>query len=160
MAKKEIIYLTQEGFDSLKKELKELKERLMYDIAARIKEAREYGDLSENSEYEEAKNEQGRINGRILEIEHILDKSEIIDANDVQSDIARLGLTVMVKNLENMQEKTFKLVNPQEADIFENKVSVESPVGEALDGGSIGDIVKAKTPSGIQQYEIIGIGLK
>ncbi len=160
MAKKEIIYLTQEGFDSLKKELKELKERLMYDIAARIKEAREYGDLSENSEYEEAKNEQGRINGRILEIEHILDKSEIIDANDVQSDIARLGLTVMVKNLENMQEKTFKLVNPQEADIFENKVSVESPVGEALDGGSIGDIVKVKTPSGIQQYEIIGIGLK
>jgi len=160
MAKKEIIYLTQEGFDSLKKELKELKERLMYDIAARIKEAREYGDLSENSEYDEAKNEQGRINGRILEIEHILDKSEIIDANDVQSDIARLGLTVMVKNLENMREKTFKLVNPQEADIFENKVSVESPVGEALDGGSIGDIVKVKTPSGIQQYEIVGIGLK
>jgi len=160
MAKKDVIYLTQEGYDSLKKELKELKERLMYDIAARIKEAREYGDLSENSEYEEAKNEQGRINGRILEIEHILDKSEIIDANDVQSDIARLGLTVMVKNLENMQEKTFKLVNPQEADIFENKDSVESPVGEALDGGSIGDIVKVKTPSGIQQYEIIGIGLK
>ncbi|MFW6263429.1 MAG: transcription elongation factor GreA [Thermotogota bacterium] len=160
MAKKDIIYLTQEGYDSLKKELKELKEKLMYDIAARIKEAREYGDLSENSEYEEAKNEQGRINGRILEIENILDKSEIIDANDVQSDIARLGLTVMVKNLENNQEKTFKLVNPQEADIFENKVSVESPVGEALDGGSIGDIIKVKTPSGIQQYEIIGIGIK
>ena len=160
MAKKDVIYLTQEGFDSLKKELKELKEKLMYDIAARIKEAREYGDLSENSEYEEAKNEQGRINGRILEIENVLDKAEIIDANDVQSDIARLGLTVMVKNLENNQENTFKLVNPQEADIFENKVSVESPVGEALDGGSIGDIVKVKTPSGIQQYEIIGIGLK
>ncbi len=160
MAKKDVIYLTQEGFESLKKELKELKEKLMYDIAARIKEAREYGDLSENSEYEEAKNEQGRINGRILEIENVLDKAEIIDANDVQSDIARLGLTVMVKNLENNQEKTFKLVNPQEADIFENKVSVESPVGEALDGGSIGDIVKVKTPSGIQQYEIIGIGLK
>jgi len=160
MAKKEIIYLTQEGFESLKKELKDLKERLMYDIAARIKEAREYGDLSENSEYDEAKNEQGRINGRILEIETVLDKAEIIDANDVQSDIARLGLTVMVKNLENNKEKTFKLVNPQEADIFENKVSVESPVGEALDGGSIGDIVKVKTPSGIQQYEIIGIGLK
>jgi len=160
MAKKDIIYLTQEGFESLKKELKELKEKLMYDIAARIKEAREYGDLSENSEYEEAKNEQGRINGRILEIENVLDKAEIIDANDVQSDIARLGLTVMVKNLENNQEKTFKLVNPQEADIFENKVSVESPVGEALDGGSIGDIIKVKTPSGIQQYEIIGIGLK
>ncbi|MEA1885153.1 MAG: transcription elongation factor GreA [Thermotogota bacterium] len=160
MAKKDVIYLTQEGFDSLKKELKELKEKLMYDIAARIKEAREYGDLSENSEYEEAKNEQGRINGRILEIENVLDKAEIIDANDVQSDIAGLGLTVMVKNLENNQENTFKLVNPQEADIFENKVSVESPVGEALDGGSIGDIVKVKTPSGIQQYEIIGIGLK
>lgn len=160
MAKKDVIYLTQEGYDSLKKELKELKEKLMYDIAARIKEAREYGDLSENSEYDEAKNEQGRINGRILEIEHILDKAEIIDSNDVQSDIARLGLTIMVKNLENMQEKTFKLVNPQEADIFENKVSVESPVGEALDGGSIGDVVKVKTPSGIQQYEIVGIGLK
>jgi len=160
MAKKDIIYLTQEGFETLKKELKELKAKLMYDIAARIKEAREYGDLSENSEYDEAKNEQGRINGRILEIETILDKAEIIDSNDVQSDIARLGLTVMVKNLENNQEKTFKLVNPQEADIFENKVSVESPVGEALDGGSIGDVVKVKTPSGIQQYEIIGIGLK
>lgn len=160
MAKKEIIYLTQEGFDALKKELKELKEKLMYDIAARIKEAREYGDLSENSEYDEAKNEQGRINGRILEIEHVLDKSEIIDSNDVQSDIARLGLTIMVKNLENKMENRFKLVNPQEADIFENKVSVESPVGEALDGGSVGDVVKVKTPSGIQQYKIIGIGIK
>src|SRR6056297_2647195 len=100
---KETIYLTQEGYNSLKTELKELKEKLMYDIASRIKEAREYGDLSENSEYEEAKNEQGRINGRILEIENVLDKAEIIDANDVQSDIARLGLTVMVKNLENNQ---------------------------------------------------------
>ncbi len=160
MVKKEIIYLTQEGFDSLKKELKELKEKLMYDIAARIKEAREYGDLSENSEYDEAKNEQGRINGRILEIEHVLDKSEIIDSNDVQSDIARLGLTIMVKNIENKTENRFKLVNPQEADIFENKVSVESPVGEALDGGSVGDVVKVKTPSGIQQYKIIGIGIK
>jgi transcription elongation factor GreA len=160
MAKKETIYLTQEGHDALKRELKELKERLMYDIAAKIKAAREFGDLSENSEYEEAKNEQGRINGRMLEIEHTLDKSEIIDSNDVSSDIVKLGQAVIVKNLEDNQENTFKLVNPQEADIFENKVSIESPVGEALDGGSVGEIIKVKTPNGTQQYKIIGIGTK
>ncbi len=159
MAKKETIYLTQEGYDTLKKELKDLKNYLMYDISAKIKAAREYGDLSENSEYEEAKNEQGRINGRILEIEHTLDKAEIIDSNDVSTDTVRLGQTVLVKNLENNVENKFKLVNPQEADIFENKVSVESPVGEALDGGKVGEIIKVKTPNGIQQYEILGITL-
>jgi len=154
---KETIYLTQEGYNSLKTELKELKEKLMYDIASRIKEAREYGDLSENSEYEEAKNEQGRINGRILEIEQTLDKAEIIDSQNVQTDVIGLGHTILVKNLQDNHEQRFKLVNPQEADVFDSKISVESPIGDALIGGRVGDQIRVKTPNGIQKYEILGI---
>ena len=127
MAKsKDIIYLTKEGFDSLNEELKQLREKLMYEIAQRIKEAREFGDLSENSEYEEAKNEQGRINGRIIEIENILQKAEIIDPNDIQTDVINLGHQVLLKDLKTNKEQKIKIVNSQEADIFEKKISVES----------------------------------
>ncbi|HQG97955.1 MAG TPA: transcription elongation factor GreA, partial [Thermotogota bacterium] len=129
MAKsKDIIYLTKEGFDSLNEELKQLREKLMYEIAQRIKEAREFGDLSENSEYEEAKNEQGRINGRIIEIENILQKAEIIDPNDIQTDVINLGHQVLLKDLKTNKEQKIKIVNSQEADIFEKKISVESPL--------------------------------
>jgi len=102
---KDIIYLTKEGFDSLNEELKQLREKLMYEIAQRIKEAREFGDLSENSEYEEAKNEQGRINGRIIEIENILQKAEIIDPNDIQTDVINLGHQVLLKDLKTNKSR-------------------------------------------------------
>jgi len=160
MAKsKDIIYLTKEGFDSLNDELKQLREKLMYDIAQRIKEAREFGDLSENSEYEEAKNEQGRINGRIIEIENILQKAEIIDPNDIQTDVINLGHQVLLVDLKTNKEQKIKIVNSQEADIFEKKISVESPLGKEISGRRVGDEIRVKTPGGIQRFKIMGIEL-
>lgn len=160
MAKsKDIIYLTKEGFDSLNEELKQLREKLMYEIAQRIKEAREFGDLSENSEYEEAKNEQGRINGRIIEIENILQKAEIIDPNDIQTDVINLGHQVLLKDLKTNKEQKIKIVNSQEADIFEKKISVESPLGKEISGRRVGEEIRVKTPGGIQRFKIIGIEL-
>ncbi|HNW46847.1 MAG TPA: transcription elongation factor GreA [Thermotogota bacterium] len=160
MAKsKDIIYLTKEGFDSLNEELKQLREKLMYEIAQRIKEAREFGDLSENSEYEEAKNEQGRINGRIIEIENILQKAEIIDPNDIQTDVINLGHQVLLKDLKTNKEQKIKIVNSQEADIFEKKISVESPLGKEISGRRVGEEIRVKTPGGIQRFKIMGIEL-
>ena len=160
MAKsKDIIYLTKEGFDSLNDELKQLREKLMYDIAQRIKEAREFGDLSENSEYEEAKNEQGRINGCIIENENILQKAEIIDPNDIQTDVINLGHQVLLKDLKTNKEQKIKIVNSQEADIFEKKISVESPLGKEISGRRVGEEIRVKTPGGIQRFKIMGIEL-
>ncbi len=158
-AKKDVIFLTQEGYGLLTSELKELKEKLMYDIAQRIKEAREYGDLSENSEYEEAKNEQGRINGRILEIEQTLEKAEIIDPNDVQTDVISLGHMILLRDVNTGVEQKIKLVNSQESDIFDKKISVMSPLGKSINGRRVGEIIKVKAPGGTQKYEVLGIEL-
>lgn len=155
--RKEVIYLTKEGYEALKKELNELREKFMYEVAPKIKEARELGDLSENSEYDEAKNEQGKIGSRIREIEEILSKAEIIDESKLNSNTITLGNKVIIKDLETQEEMELKIVNPQEADIFENKISIESPLARALEGKKVGDIVRVKAPKGIQRYQILGI---
>jgi transcription elongation factor GreA len=153
--KKSVIKLTREGYETLKQELESLRQKLMYEISERIKEARELGDLSENTEYDEAKNEQGRINSRIAELEQILNNAEIIEATE--SDVVSIGSWVVIKNLNTGEERTIRLVNPQESDIFSNKVSVDSPVGRVLLNKKIGEIVRLKTPAGQVRYEIIGI---
>jgi len=155
--KKEVIYLTQEGYEALKNELNRLKEKFMYEVAPKIKEARELGDLSENSEYDEAKNEQGRIGSRIREIEDILSKAEIIDVSKLDNSTISLGNKVLIKDMATGEEMELKIVNPQEADIFENKVSVESPFARALIGKKVGDVVRVKAPKGVQKYKILGI---
>ncbi|WP_448535284.1 transcription elongation factor GreA [Pseudothermotoga sp.] len=153
--KKSVIKLTREGYETLKQELESLRQKLMYEISERIKEARELGDLAENTEYDEAKNEQGRINSRIAELEQILNNAEIIEATE--SDVVSIGSWVVIKNLNTGEERTIRLVNPQESDIFSNKVSVDSPVGRVLLGKKIGEVVRLKTPAGQVRYEIIGI---
>ncbi|MCD6546522.1 MAG: transcription elongation factor GreA [Thermotogae bacterium] len=155
--KKEVIYLTKEGYEALKKELNELREKFMYEVAPKIKEARELGDLSENSEYDEAKNEQGRIGSRIREIEEILSKAEIIDESKLNNNTISLGNKVLIRDLETQEEMELKIVNSQEANIFENKISIESPLARALEGKKVGDIVRVKAPKGIQKYQILGI---
>ncbi|HEW93032.1 MAG TPA: transcription elongation factor GreA [Thermotogaceae bacterium] len=155
--KKEAIYLTKEGYEALKKELNELREKFMYEVAPKIKEARELGDLSENSEYDEAKNEQGRIGSRIREIEEILSKAEIIDESKLNNNTISLGNKVLIRDLETQEEMELKIVNSQEANIFENKISIESPLARALEGKKVGDIVRVKAPKGIQKYQILGI---
>ena len=151
------VYLTREGYEKLKKELEELRHKLMYEISERIKEARELGDISENSEYEAAKNEQGRIGSRIMEIEQILSVAEIIDNQNTNQ--VSLGNWVVLKNLKTGEEFKVRIVTPQEADIFSNKISEDSPVGKSLLGKKVGDVVRVQTPSGIVEYQIAAIGL-
>ncbi len=127
----------------------------MYEISERIKEARELGDISENSEYEAAKNEQGRIGSRIMEIEQILSVAEIIDSTDTNQ--VSLGNWVVLKNLQSGEEFKVRIVTPQEADIFSNKISEDSPIGRSLLGRKVGDVVKVQTPSGMVEYEIQAI---
>ncbi|MBO8160473.1 MAG: transcription elongation factor GreA [Thermosipho sp. (in: Bacteria)] len=152
---KETIYLTKEGYEKLKKELDTLKQKLMFEIAERIKEARELGDLSENSEYQEAKNEQGRIAARVNELENMLAKAEVIESLGTNS--VNIGNWVIIKNIETGEEKKIQIVTPHEADVFQNKISIESPLGRALIGKKVGEVVKIKAPNGAFKYEIIGI---
>ncbi len=151
------VYLTREGYEKLKKELEELRHKLMYEISERIKEARELGDISENSEYEAAKNEQGRIGSRIMEIEQILNAAEIIDSQDTSK--VSLGNWVILKNKQTGEDFKIRLVTPQEADIFNNKISEDSPIGRSILGKRVGDVVKVQTPSGMAEYEIQAIEL-
>ncbi|MCD6463231.1 MAG: transcription elongation factor GreA [Thermotogae bacterium] len=154
--KRKPIYLTREGYESLKREYEELRNKLFYDVAERIKEARELGDLSENSEYDEAKNEQGRLDSRIRELESILDNAEIIDEGEEVTEVS-LGCKVILKNTDTGEERTLVIVNPAEADIFKGKVSVESPIGKGVLGKKVGDVVRVRTPKGVQTYKIMGI---
>ncbi|AKI96817.1 transcription elongation factor GreA [Kosmotoga pacifica] len=156
MTKKEVIYLTKEGYESLKKELETLRKKLMYEIAERIKEARELGDLSENSEYDEAKNEQGKIDSRIKQLEEILNNAEIIEDNGDNS-IIRIGSKVLLENLENKEKLEIRLVNTHEANIFENKISVDSPIGKALLDRHVNEELIVRAPSGNIKYKILAI---
>ncbi|QTA37346.1 transcription elongation factor GreA [Thermosipho ferrireducens] len=156
MAKsKDTIFLTKEGYEKLRRELDTLKEKLMFEIAERIKEARELGDLSENSEYQEAKNERGRIAARINELENMLSKAEVI--SDLDTNTVNIGNWVIIKNLDTSEQTKIQLVTPHEADVFNNKISIESPLGRALVGKRMGEVVKIKAPKGAFKYEIIGI---
>lgn len=156
MSKKKVIYLTKEGYENLKNELNTLRKKLMYEVAERIKEARELGDLSENSEYDEAKNEQGKIDSRIKELEYILDNAEIIE-DDGDNSVVKLGAKVRLRNLKTKEEIEIRIVNSQEADIFENKISADSPIGKAVLERSVDDEVVVRTPSGIIKYKIMTI---
>ncbi len=151
------IELTREGYESLKRELKELKERLMNDVAQKIKEAREFGDLSENSEYDEAKNEQGKINSRISEIEGILSRATIIEDEHNNVHEVNLGNVVKLRDLTSNHEIKFMIVTAQEADIFKNKISVDSPLGEAIYKRRVGETVRVKAPNGTKKYLITDV---
>ncbi|MDO7976104.1 transcription elongation factor GreA [Oceanotoga teriensis] len=155
----EIYQLTKEGYDRLKKERDVLKVKLMGEIADRIKDARELGDLSENSEYEEAKNEQGKIDSRIKEIDYILDHAEII-IETATSDEVRLGTKLKIYDFKLKKEREFMLVTPQEADLSENKLSSDSLIGKAVLGKKKGEIISIKTIKGqIKKIEIKDINL-
>lgn len=157
VVKKKAIYLTQEGYDRMKEELESLRKRLMYDIAERIKEARELGDLSENSEYDEAKNEQGRIDSRIKQLEEILNNAEVIE-DDGDMSTVKLGHIVELQNMETGEKSEYRIVNAQEANIFEGKISADSPIGKGILAHKVDEVVRVKTPSGWAKYKILTIG--
>lgn len=150
--------LTAAGLDKLKAELKELKEARRPEIVKRIEEALEYGDLSENSEYDDAKNEQGFVEGRISELEDMVDNAKIVQSNDGDHGKVTLGTVVKVKH--NGSSSTFTIVGPAEADPVGGLISHESPLGEALLNHVVGDSIEVETPKGTTKYVIESIGAK
>lgn len=156
MAKK--IMLTEEGLANLENELKYLKGEKRKEMAEKIKLARSYGDLSENSEYDDAKNEQAIMEARIRDIEATLKNYELIDENDDNTQHVRLSSRVKVEMLKTGTTREFKIVGVNEVNPAEGKISDESPVGKALVGHSEGDVVEAETPSGTIALKILEIG--
>lgn len=147
--------LTYEGLKALEDELHELKVNRRREVAQKIKEAREQGDLSENAEYDAAKEEQRNIELRIEEIDKILKNAEVVDDNDGDSSVINVGCTVTIKDLEFNEEMEYKIVGSTEADSLKGKISNESPVGKALIGAQKGETVEVETPAGIIKYEIL-----
>ncbi|HAA37506.1 MAG TPA: transcription elongation factor GreA [Firmicutes bacterium] len=155
MASKEVI-LTRGGLEKLEKELEYLKSIKRREVAARIKNAISFGDISENSEYEDAKNEQAFIEGRIITLEKMLRNVRLIETAE-GSDSVSLGSTVVLKDLEFNEDFIYTIVGSAEANPAENKISNESPVGKAILGRKINDIVEVSVPAGVLKYQIIKI---
>ena len=147
--------LTYEGLKALEDELHELKVNRRREVAQKIKEAREQGDLSENAEYDAAKEEQRDIELRIEEIDKILKNAEVVDDNDGDSSVINVGCTVTIKDLEFNEEMEYKIVGSTEADSLKGKISNESPVGKALIGAQKGETAEVENPAGIIKYEIL-----
>ncbi len=156
MLNKEII-LTHEGVAKLEEELNYLKTVRRREIAERIKQAIAFGDLSENSEYDEAKNEQAFIEGRIVALENMLRNVRVIDDEDITTDRVSIGSTVKILDIEFDEELEYTIVGSAEADPGQNKISNESPVGKALIGKQIGDIVDVNVPDGVIKFKILDI---
>lgn len=142
--------------EELEKELLFLKTVREKEVAEQIKEARSFGDLSENSEYDEAKNEQGKLYSRIAEVENILANAVIIEETG-DSDVVSLGCTATVLDIEYNEELEYKLVGSQEADPMNGAISEDSPFGKALMGKRVGDMAKVDAPAGVQEYKILKV---
>ena len=149
--------LTYAGLKALEDELESLKVVKRKEVAAKIKEAREQGDLSENAEYDAAKDEQRDIEARIEELEAILKNAEVVVEDEVDFDKINVGCTVKVYDITFDEEVEFKLVGSTEANSLEGKISNESPVGQALIGKKIGDQVDVETQAGVIQYKVLDI---
>ncbi len=148
--------LTKEGLEKLKAELEHLRTEGRTEIAEKIRVARGYGDLSENSEYDEAKNEQAKIEARIIELEKTLENVSVID-EDVDTDTVSVGVTVTILDVEYDEELTYKMVGSAEADPMKGYISDNSPVGKALIGAKVGDTVTAEAPAGELKFKILSI---
>lgn len=154
---KPITVLTRKGEQELKEELNELKSVRRREVAEKIKVALSFGDLSENSEYDEAKNEQGKIESRIAEIEHTLAHAQVVEDEDISTEKVGIGTTVKIFDVEMDEEMEFKMVGTKEADINSGKMSDESPIGAALMGHEVGEEVDVETPSGMLKFKILEI---
>lgn len=153
------VLVTKKGLAKLNEELAYIKDVRRKEVAARLKEAISYGDLSENSEYEEAKNEQAFIEGRILELEKMISNAKIISDTKKSTDATvQIGTTVTVQNItEKDDPETYTIVGSTEANPTENKISNESPIGAAILGRTKDDVIKIKVPAGIFEFKIIKI---
>jgi transcription elongation factor GreA len=149
--------MTQEGYNKLQEELNYLRETKRAEVAEKIRVARGFGDLSENAEYEEAKNEQAFMEGRILEVDNMLRNARIVDSSEIASDEVGLGSIVRVLDLEFDEEDEYTITGSTEADITENKISNESPMGAALLGAHVGETVEVEAPAGMLKMKILSV---
>ncbi|MBQ3610871.1 MAG: transcription elongation factor GreA [Firmicutes bacterium] len=153
----EEMLLTKEGYDKIVAEHEELVSVKRAEVAERIKEAISYGDISENAEYDSAKNEQAELEERIYTLENMIRKAKIVQEDDVKGDVVNVGLKVKVKDLDMDFEEEFSIVGATESDPFNGKISNESSVGKALIGHKVGDKIAVEVPDGTVNYEIIEI---
>tara|TARA_Y100001970_G_scaffold288036_1_gene414182 strand:- start:5313 stop:5789 length:477 start_codon:yes stop_codon:yes gene_type:complete len=150
--------ITVEGLKKLQEELKDLKDNKRPKVVAAIAEARAHGDLKENAEYHAAKEQQGHIEGRVLEINDVIARANVIDVTKIENNGKIIfGSTVTVKDLENEKKNSFKIVGKDEADVAKNLIFYKSPIGKSLIGKSSKDLVTVNTPSGEKNYEILEV---
>ena len=152
-------YMTEEGLANLKKELEQLTTVERPGISQQIAEARDKGDLSENAEYDAAKEAQGLLEMRIARMENMLAKARIIDESRIDTSHVQILNKVKIKNIKNSQQVEYMLVSESEADIKNGKISVATPIAKGLLGKEVGDVVEIKVPSGVMSFEIIEISL-
>lgn len=157
MADNNFVYLTKKRLVELEKELQELKTNGRKAIAAKIAEARAHGDLSENAEYDAAREEQGLFELKISKLENVLSRARIIDTLQFSGDQVHILSVVSIKNLKTKKTFEYTLVSPEEADFQAGKISVTSPVGQGLLGYKVGDKVKVKAPVGLMEFQILSI---
>ena len=153
------IFFTREGLEKIENEIEYLKTVRRKEVSERIKVALGYGDLSENAEYDEAKNEQAQVEERIAKLELMVRNARIIDEDSLTDDVVNIGSTVKVKDLEDDEEDEFIIAGSVESDPLEGKISNESPVGSKLIGLKVGDVAEVEVPDGIIKYEVIGISI-
>ncbi len=158
MSDANFVYLTRERIVEIEKELKEMKTEGRRNMAEKIAEARSHGDLSENAEYDAAKEEQGLFELKIAKLEDILSRARTIDISQFENGKVHILSKVKIKNLKNNKLFDYLLVSPEEADFQAGKISITSPVGKGLLNTKVGDKVKINAPAGILEYEIISIG--
>lgn len=157
MADANFVYLTKERLVELEKELKELKTNGRKEMARKISEARAHGDLSENAEYDAAKEEQGLFELKIAKLENVLSRARIIDPSEFKDGQAHILSTVTIKNLKTSKIFEYTLVSAEEADFQAGKISVTSPVGQGLMGRKVGEKITVKAPAGLLEFEILSL---
>ena len=155
---KKISYYTKEGLDKLTNELNTLKTKGRADIAKQIAEARDKGDLSENAEYDAAKDAQGHLEAKIAKLEDLMGNARLIDETKIDTSAVSILSKVTIKNKKNGASVTYTLVSEEEADLKAGKISTQSPIGKGLLGKKKGDVAKVKTPAGEMEFEIVNIG--
>ena len=155
---KKISYYTKDGLEKLKAELSELKTKGRADIARQIAEARDKGDLSENAEYDAAKDAQGHLEAKIAQLEDLLANARLLDESKVDTSTVSILSKVTIKNKKNGASYTYTLVSEEEADLKSGKISTQSPIGKGLLGKKKGDVAKIKTPAGDTEFEVVNIG--
>ncbi|AKG35890.1 transcription elongation factor GreA [Paenibacillus durus] len=157
--KEDEIILTPEGFAQLEEELKELKTVKRKELAERLKVAISYGDLKENSEYHSAKDDQAFMETRIKQVENMLKYARVVDADSLDVTSVAIGSIVVLNDVEFSEKVEYRIVSPAEADVAQNKISYESPLGKELIGKKAGSVIKVDAPAGVIEYELLDIRL-